>query len=178
MSNQQSRTLWIIRHAKSSWGDPSQTDFDRPLNRRGNADGPHMAQWLARQSPAASWIWTSDAARALATTEFVRSGFAAADPHAVHDHRLYHATPEIIFQVLGETPSDVSCAAVVAHNPGLTYVVNLLARRTAIDNLPTFGIARFDFRGTWAGLGPGEGILGQLMAPKLLSRTRPFPDGA
>lgn len=169
MGNEQTRTLWVIRHAKSSWSEPAQSDFERPLNKRGNTDGPRMAAWLSTQSPPASWIWTSDAARALATTEFVRDGFAAANPHVASDHRLYHATPEIICQVLNETPGDIRSAAVVAHNPGLTYLANLLAGETAIDNLPTFGVAQFEFRGPWTDLRFGHARLKQLMAPKLLS---------
>ena len=63
--------LWVIRHAKSSWADHGQADLERPLNKRGNADGPRMAHWLATQAEPATWIWSSDAARALATAEFV-----------------------------------------------------------------------------------------------------------
>ena len=161
-------TLWLIRHAKSSWANTAQTDFDRPLNKRGNADGPHMANWLAEQSNSASWIWTSDAARALATAEYVTRGFAASEPQLIEDHRLYHAAPETICDLLRETPAAVRNAALVAHNPGLTYLVNRLAGQNVIDNLPTFGIARFNISGTWAELTVGRATLNLVMTPKLL----------
>jgi phosphohistidine phosphatase len=160
--------LWVIRHAKSSWADAGQTDFQRPLNKRGNSDGPRMAKWLAAQSDPATWIWTSDAARALATTEFVAQGFAAARPRVVADHRLYHASPEAACDLLRETPSDVTHVAVVAHNPGLTWLVNLLGGERSIDNLPTFGIARFNIDGSWHELDYRAATLELLMAPKQL----------
>lgn len=160
--------LWVIRHAKSSWANAGQADFERPLNKRGNADGPRMAAWLAEQSTPATWIWTSDAARALATTAFVATGFAAASPQVVSDHRLYHASPEIARSVLRETPAEVASAALVAHNPGLTWLVNLLAGERVVDNLPTFGVARFHIAGGWHEFDFGGATLDLLVTPKRL----------
>ena len=164
--------LWVIRHAKSSWADANQSDFDRPLNKRGNADGERMAAWLAEQSSPATWIWTSDAARALATAEFVAKGFAATaganSVQVIAEHRLYHATPEAACEVLRETPDEIECVALVAHNPGLTWLVNLLAGQSTLDNLPTFGTARFDITGPWHELSFEAATLELLMAPKRL----------
>ena len=67
--------LWLIRHAKSAWNEPGLRDFDRPLNARGERDGPNMASWLQAQSDPASWVWTSTATRARATASFVQTGF-------------------------------------------------------------------------------------------------------
>jgi phosphohistidine phosphatase len=158
--------LWVIRHAKSSWADAGLTDFERPLNKRGNGDAQRMASWLAKQSDPATWIWTSDAARALATTEFVVKGFVTARPQTVSDHRLYHASAETACDTLRKTPSDIGSVALVAHNPGLTGLVNLLAGGQATENLPTFGVARFDIAGDWHELGVAQATLELMMAPK------------
>ena len=161
--------LWIIRHAKSSWAEPRETDFARPLNKRGNADGPRMARWLADQPEPATWIWSSDAVRALATAEFVAQGFAGARPQVVADHRLYHPSVESVCEVLRETPSDQSSVAVVAHNPGLTYLVNQLAHGHVLDNLPTFGVAQFSVGGqAWADFNPAITTFTSVTAPKTL----------
>jgi len=161
--------LWIIRHAKSSWAEPRQADFARPLNKRGNADGARMASWLASQAEPATWIWSSDAVRALATAEFVARGFAHAAPQVVADHRLYHPSVESVCEVLRETPSDQSSVAVVAHNPALTYLVNHLAHEHVLDNLPTFGVAQFTVAGkAWADFGPAITTLESLSTPKSL----------
>jgi phosphohistidine phosphatase len=162
-------TLWLIRHAKSDWKAGVGSDFERPLNARGKRDGPRMAGWLAAQDGPASWIWSSDAVRALATTRFVAEGFASAVPEVVSDHRLYLASPEQLLDVIRGTPAEIRSAAVVAHNPGLTELVNLLAGRAVIDNLPTFGVARFALTGPWADLAFGTGELELLTSPKRLN---------
>ena len=158
--------LWLIRHAKSSWADRSLRDFDRPLNGRGRRDGPRMRDWLRDQAFAPSWIWTSDAARALATAGFVHGAFP--DAQLATNHRLYGAWPETILDVVRETPAGVDAMAVVAHNPGMTDCVNLLAGERVIDNLPTFGIARLQWFGGLDSLASGTANVELLMAPKLL----------
>lgn len=108
-----------------------------------------MAAWLARQQDPATWLWTSDAARALATAEFVRQGFAL-DPVQLHEaHELYLADPETMLDVIRRTPGDVSSAAVVAHNPGTTALLNALAGERVTDNVPTFGVARLSSNAPW-----------------------------
>ncbi len=158
--------LWLIRHAKSSWSNAGLRDFDRPLNGRGKRDGPRMQGWLAKQSFGPTWIWTSDAARAQATADFVQAAFPAAERMA--DHRLYGATPEVIFDLVRQTPAKIECVAVVAHNPGLTHCINLLAGERVIDNLPTFGVARLQWFGGLENLAFGQTVLEILMAPRLL----------
>lgn len=168
--------LWIIRHAKSDWTSPGQADRDRPLNARGERDGPRMAHWLSVQQSPATWIWTSPAARARRTAVFVSQGFAAVSPTLIEAPALYLAAPEDIIDVLQGTPADVSSAAVIAHNPGLTDLVNLLAGTPVIENLPTFGVAAFDFDLPWhalrpdtaRALRPGAARLVSLMTPKRL----------
>ena len=162
--------LWIIRHAKSSWSHPGLRDFDRPLNKRGERDGTRMAAWLADQCDAAEWIWTSPAARAVATAEFVRRGFDLSNAAVVEEAELYHATPEDVIEVVRRTPPDVLRVAVVAHNPGLTYLVNLLGPAPLTENLPTFGVARFDVNADWRDLAPGSATLDLLVGPKTIEQ--------
>ncbi len=161
--------LWLIRHAKSSWGEAGVTDFDRPLNGRGKRDGPHMAAWFAKQSDPATWIWSSSARRALATTCFVQSGFGVEDGALTELDELYLADSETLLDVIRRTPSEIRSAAVVAHNPGLTHLVNVLGQKPVTDNLPTFGIARFDCAGDWHSLSSGACTMELLAAPKTIA---------
>lgn len=160
--------LWIIRHAKSSWSHPGLRDIDRPLNKRGERDGPRMAAWLAAQSDPAEWIWASPAARAVATADFARRGFDLSEAAVATEAALYHASPEDIIEVVRRTPPDLRSAAVVAHNPGLTFLVNLLGPEPVTDNLPTFGVARFDLPCVWIDLVPGIATLDVLVGPKTI----------
>lgn len=161
--------LWLIRHAKSDWSEPVGSDFERPLNKRGRRDGPRMQAWLSEQDHPAAWIWSSKASRARATADFVAAGFHRCSPTIAEDERLYLASPEDILAVIRETPDPEPVAALIAHNPGMTYLVNLLAGEEVLDNLPTFGIARFDLPGPWSDLRYGIGRLDFLMSPKRLS---------
>lgn len=160
--------LWLIRHAKSDWHSGAATDFERPLNERGERDGPRMAAWLASQDHPASWIWSSDAVRALATARFVAQGFAAAGARIVEEHGLYNAVPETILDVIRSTPPEVTSVALVAHNPGMTEVLNLLTGAQVTDNLPTFGLARLDVPGAWPDVSFDTLELEVLMKPKAL----------
>lgn len=165
--------LWLIRHAKSDWSSPASSDFERPLNRRGERDGPRMARWLATLDHPATWVWTSDAARAQATAAFVVQGFQSAQPALAPEHRLYDASPERLLDVLKETPPEHQSVALVAHNPGLTYLVNLLSGEQVTENLPTFGVTRFDVPEPWTELAFGAARLELFNSPKRLDPTTP-----
>ena len=161
--------LWIVRHAKSSWGNPGLSDFDRPLNARGERDGPRMVAWLAKQPHPARWLWTSTAHRAMQTADYVQQAFDVPSERRVELDELYHASPEVLLDCLRRTPDDADSVAVVAHNPGVTYLVNLLGADPVTDNLPTFGVARFDCPGAWADLQPGTCRLETLVTPKTIA---------
>jgi len=161
--------LWLIRHAKSSWSSTAASDFERPLNARGERDGPRMASWLAQQSDPATWIWTSDARRAKSTAEFVRQAFAVSAEHLQEAHELYLAEVETMLDVIRSTPPDVESVAVVAHNPGTTRLLNLLAAAEVTDNVPTFGVARLDVSGAWHEIQAGSATLELIASPKTIA---------
>ena len=158
--------LWLIRHAKSSWQSAAKSDFERPLNQRGEKDGPAMRDWLAGHPHPAQWIWTSDAARAAATAAFVAEAFPSATLEG--DHRLYGASPAMLIEVLRMTPPAKETVAIVAHNPGITESVNLFAGTTVINNMPTFGAALLQWPGNADALPLGAARLEALMSPKQL----------
>ena len=163
--------LWLIRHAKSSWSSPTLSDFERPLNKRGERDGPRMAAWLGEQPDKADWLWTSSAVRARATAGFVAEGCGIAPERVTALDSLYGAGPREMLDVLKSTPADVSAVALVAHNPGITYLVNELARHVVTENVPTFGVAGFTVSGEWPDLRPAACTLDVFTAPKLLPQA-------
>ena len=160
--------LWLIRHAKSSWSRPSVADFQRQLSQRGLRDGPRMTEWLLKQAFLPTWIWASDASRALETAGFVEAAVPDAASHS--DNRLYGASAETILDVVRETPDSVESVAVVAHNPGITECVNLLAGEQAVASMPTFGIARLHWFGGLDKLAFGTATPEILMAPRMLAK--------
>ena len=81
--------LTLVRHAKSSWSDPSLSDFDRPLNERGNRDAPRMARWFFENIQEMPILFTSPANRALSTAKYFEKEFSPTKLYIVDD--LYHA---------------------------------------------------------------------------------------
>lgn len=170
------KQLWIIRHAKSSWEQSGQRDFDRGLNPRGLRDGARMQAYLASLNPPArapQWLWCSTARRARATAEFVRAGAQVDDDCCVYRDDLYHASASTLLDVLQQTPAEIASVAIVAHNPGLTDLANCLGDAPVTHNLPTFGIARFRFEanepGQFADLAFGQARFEDLITPKGLN---------
>lgn len=157
--------LWLVRHAKAS-DRSAPRDFDRPLARRGRKDGAFMQGWFAEQSSLATWIWSSDAVRALETAEFVRAGFDVSAKRLVAVHELYSAAADVMLQTLRGTPAEVRSVALVGHNPGTVNLVNLLAGERVVDQLPTFGVAQFEVPEDWTSLDYGLGKFKSMNTPK------------
>lgn len=142
--------FWLIRHAKTEGSaGPGTSDFDRDLNKRGRRDGATLQTWFAQQASKRpecrpDWLITSSAVRAVSTSAFVAQGFDLPMNQQHSDESLYLAGPEVLLDALRSTPGDANCVALIAHNPGMTWLVNMLsAADEGIDNLPTFGCALF-----------------------------------
>ena len=162
---EETRHIWVIRHGKSADGSPGMLDHDRPLNGRGRRNGESMRAWYAEQAHPAEWIWCSTAVRAQQTAQFVGDGFRAP---IVDEPDLYLAPAERLLDCLRRTPEDIAAVAVVAHNPGLTYLVNLLGNEPVTDNLVTFGSALFSTQCSWTDLRFGGAELVSLHTPRTI----------
>jgi phosphohistidine phosphatase len=139
------KTLYLIRHAKSSWDDPEQADIERPLNKRGKKDAPNMARRLKEKRVTPDVMITSPATRAHDTcTSFAKILDFDSDKIKI-EKRLYHADEEQILKVLHELKDherdDEEVVLLFGHNPGLTEFTNRLLDEN-IDNIPTCGIVK------------------------------------
>src|SRR5580658_5524071 len=94
------KTLLIIRHAKSSWGQPTTPDIDRPLNDRGKKDAPAMAGRLLEAGIRIDRFVSSPARRARHTAELFARVFGVKDNNIVIITDLYHALPNVFQQVI------------------------------------------------------------------------------
>lgn len=131
------KELLVIRHAKSSWQNPWEDDFDRPLNDRGLKDAPFMAAEILKREVALDALVTSDANRAFSTCLL----FAQVYPEArvIKDARLYQASVKNFFEVIHSLSDDYQRVALFSHNTGLTDFVNRLTK-VRVDIVPTCGI--------------------------------------
>lgn len=154
------KTLYIARHAKSSWNDPELSDFDRPLNERGKKDAPRMGKRLKEKEVHPQLLLSSSAKRAFSTSKRIAEVIGYPKENIKTDKTLYHADPEIILSVLRRLGDNITALMIFGHNPGLTDFVNQLGKNTSIENIPTCGVVAFsipiDF---WRDLGFGSGEL-------------------
>jgi phosphohistidine phosphatase len=134
------KTLFLIRHAKSSWADPLQEDFDRPLNKRGRTDAPRMARRLKERGIHPDVLLSSPAERAISTGTIIAEKAGYQLPKIHTDKRLYHATDDELLNFVQKLNDSNDRAMIIAHNPGLTEFVNRLNFQPLTDNIPTCGV--------------------------------------
>lgn len=141
------KTIYVVRHAKSGWGDLTIPDFDRPLNDRGQRNAPEMAQRLLSRGISIDAFVTSTARRAMQTALHFITSFDKFPEELILREDLYHAPAQVYFSVLSQQDDRVASIAIFGHNPGITAFVNELTQ-TKIDNMPTCGIfaVRADIR--------------------------------
>ncbi|WP_276480756.1 SixA phosphatase family protein [Paraflavitalea pollutisoli] len=131
--------ILIIRHAKSSWDDPGQPDFERPLNDRGKRDAPQMAQRLIARSITIDAFISSTAKRARKTATLFAEEFKVDKDSVILVRELYHAAPQQFFDAISQAPDKADTIALFSHNPGITEFVNMLTE-VRIDDMPTCAI--------------------------------------
>jgi phosphohistidine phosphatase len=138
------KTLYIVRHAKSSWTDPYLIDHQRPLNRRGQKAAPEMARRLKKRGVRPDAIVSSDALRALETATAM-AGILGLPGKAVHKNpAVYNATCDEIVEIVRRFKDDWKTVMVVGHNPTLTELANQFYPHL-IENIPTAGIVELRF---------------------------------
>lgn len=145
------KTLTLMRHAKSDWGSPRLADHDRPLNERGMADAPMMAQRLATRWAASRLtlplLISSTALRAKTTANFVARALnvplqleEALYPFALHEVR----------RAISAVGDGVEHVMLVGHNPGISILASALGAPAALE-LPTAAAVSLQFEAnTWA----------------------------
>ncbi len=149
------KTLFLIRHAKSSWDNPDLNDEDRPLNARGKRDAPLIAQRMALNWSPPDGIFCSRALRARETANIMKQ-FWWKDREIVIDEKLYENSASSALNIICQTPGDFDSLALVFHNPTITYLSNVLAS-LAIPNVPTCGIVTLKSKANdWESVQPGK----------------------
>ena len=146
------RTLYLVRHAKSSWDDPALSDHDRPLNERGLRDVATMGRRLAQRGVKPDLLLTSTATRALATAEHLAKALGLKRKHIVVNDRLYAAPASELLGVIAELGDKPRRVMLVAHNPGLSDLAHRFA--SDITHMPTCAVAEFTFAvAAWGDIG-------------------------
>lgn len=157
-------TLYITRHAKSSWASPGQDDFNRPLNERGLRDAQLMAQKFAERSEPVPILVSSTANRAITTARAFAK--ALGNVPIKEQPSIYHATLEMLMAVVESLPANAKSVMLFGHNPGLSELVEHLTG----GNLGTISpctTVRIDLEvGSWPEVAAGTGSIAWWQAPE------------
>lgn len=165
------KTLVIVRHGKSSWDDPSLSDHQRPLAKRGLRDGPIMGARLMDWGPPVDKVISSSAVRALATAELVTQEMGLPWDEIQVEDDLYHASETEMLELIQEQENYLDGLMLFGHNPGMTYLVNDLSNLD-LDNLPTCGVVilQFDVE-SWTEIGDVQASCAEFDFPKNVRKS-------
>jgi phosphohistidine phosphatase len=176
------RRLMLLRHAKTEHDAPSGRDQDRRLDERGRRGAAEIGGWIGRHPPFPDSVLVSPAARAHQTWKIAWQAMKdrAPEPQVELVPELYGAGPSQLLQIVREaSAADPQRLMLVGHNPGMHEMALALAgsgdaagRKALADNLPTSGLAVFDFAtDDWADVAFRRGQLVLFVSPKLLKQT-------
>lgn len=138
------KTLYLIRHAKSSWDNAFLKDFDRPLNARGKRDAPNMAKRLTRDQIFPDAIVTSPAKRAITTAKKIALGINFSKEKIESDPNIYEASSSTMLQIINKLDNQHNTYFLFGHNPSFTYLAEQLSGEY-FGNIPTCGIVGIEF---------------------------------
>ena len=156
------KKIILLRHAKSSWQDPSLDDHDRPLNARGRGAAPIIGDWLAHRNHLPDTVLCSSARRTRQTVKGLRKAIPSL-PEARIEEPLYHASPGTMLERLRGLPVECQTVLLVGHQPGLGTLTRMLSDgresrrcRRAFEHFPTAAAAVLDVDiADWADLAYG-----------------------
>ena len=174
------RRLMLLRHAKTETDAPSGRDQDRRLDERGHKDAAEIGGWIAGHPPFPEAVLVSHATRARQTWDLAWEAMKDRVPAPQVDvlPELYGAEPGQILETIrsATVPADPKQLLLIGHNPGMHEIALMLigggdpaGAKAIADNLPTAGLAVFDFDvEDWGDVGYRRGQLAQFASPRLL----------
>jgi phosphohistidine phosphatase len=171
------RRLMLLRHAKTERAEAGERDRDRRLTKRGRADAPVIGAYMARHGLIPDLAVVSPARRTQETWTLLAAAFAKA-PRVANDERIYNASVDSLFELIGETRATRSLL-IVGHNPGLHDLAmqliasgNVEPRQQVAEKLPTAGLVVIELPfDDWSRVHPHAGRLERFITPQLIAAT-------
>lgn len=172
--SQPGRVVYLFRHAKSSWADPTLDDFDRPLAGRGRRAAENMRRYLRLADVRPGLVLCSPAERARETLRSVQP--VLGDPVIRFESGLYLVGERVLMQRLHRVPDEVTSVMMIGHDPGFHDLARSLSGSGDPDasarlevKFPTAGLATLVLkRDHWQDLEPGACELHSFVVPRQL----------
>jgi phosphohistidine phosphatase len=143
------KTIYLIRHAKSSWKNPNLPDFERPLNKRGKKDALFIGGLLKRKNIYPDLILSSPAVRTKDTAIEIADSIGFTQNKIIFKNELYEATVRTLISIIKEIDERYNSVMLFAHNPGLTNLNNYISNKF-IENIPTCGLVALGSEIEWS----------------------------
>jgi phosphohistidine phosphatase len=163
------KRLSLMRHANAQWKDPQLADFDRPLNRRGNAEAEAIARRLLELRLVPTAVLASSARRAQQTAERALVVWGLSSRSVRREESLYLAPAEEILRIVHGTGPRIPHLLIVGHNPGIAEAARLLGPTGSVPDLTTGAVCSLTFDvDSWAEVGPGNvcDVLNEVPPPR------------
>jgi len=138
------KTLYLVRHAKSSWGHPGLTDFNRPLIDTGVKRNRKIIRYLNEKNVSVDLIISSPAVRTFETAKLIADGIDYPIENINKEHVLYEAGLNDFLNVIYDAPDEINSLMIVGHNFTITHVANFFLG-PEIEMLPTSGLVAISF---------------------------------
>lgn len=153
------KTLYIVRHAKSSWKYESVNDIDRPLKERGINDARLMSKFLSEKISRPDVFISSVANRALHTGVIFCRNFNYPFSNLKIKKELYSFSDGYLVKTVKALDDSFDSAIIFSHDHGINTFVNKYGSKP-IAHVPTCGVIgiRFDEK-HWKNVKKGTTIL-------------------
>lgn len=163
------KTLYLLRHGKSSWKDEALADVERPLNGRGRRSSQAVGAFLKREKIIPDLVLSSSAIRARQTADIVMEA-AKLRTDLRFDERIYEAGAQRLLEVVRQIEKSEKSVLLVGHNPGLEEFLKMLT--DADETMPTGTLSKIAIRASnWADIGDKGATLEWIIKPKQLQKN-------
>ena len=164
------KTLFIIRHGKSSWDFPKLPDKKRPLLKKGTNRTKKIGKYLSDNNIKVDLIISSPAVRALETARIIAKAIHYPKEQIEINNNIYESDEESILEVIENLPNEIDSVMIFGHNPTFTYLSNYFLK-DKIDWLPTSGTVSVSFiTNDWSKIESADRKINFVLSPKSLKK--------
>ncbi|MCT4699595.1 SixA phosphatase family protein [Tenacibaculum haliotis] len=138
------KTLYIVRHAKSSWKYEGVDDIDRPLKERGIKDAHFLSKHLSKKIKRPDVFVSSSANRALHTAVIFCENFKYPLSNLKIKRQLYSFSDGYLVKTVKALDDSFHSAIIFSHDHGINSFVNKFGDKP-IAHVSTCGVIGIQF---------------------------------